>query len=75
MEGAGKRGLECDIIRRAWPLNSSRANSGLKYKVQGLVYEILPSITTIVDYAKGLENLTLSANEQFFDDTHTAVSL
>ena len=32
-----------------------------------------PSTTAIVDYAIGLEKL--SANEQFFDDAQTAVSL
>ena len=40
--------------------------------LQALVY-ILPSTTTIVDYAMGLEKL--SANGQFFDDAQTAVSL
>ena len=48
--GAGKRGLECE-----------------------LVYNIFPSTTAIVDYAMGLEEL--SANEQFFNDAKTAVSL
>ena len=42
-------------------------------KHQALVYDILPSTTAIVDYAIGLEKL--SANEQFFDDAQTAVSL
>ena len=40
---------------------------------QALVYDILPSTTTIVDYAIGLEKL--AANEQFFDDAETAGSL
>ena len=38
-----------------------------------LVYDILPPTTATVDYAIGPEKL--SANEQFFDDTQTAVSL
>jgi len=46
---------------------------GLERKLQALVYNILPSTTAIVDYAMGLEKL--SVNEQFFDDAQTAVSL
>ena len=42
-------------------------------KLQALVYDILPSATAIIDYAIGLEKLP--ANEQFFDDAQTAVSL
>ena len=42
-------------------------------KLQALVYDILPPTTDIADYAIGLEKL--SANEQFFDDAETAVSL
>ena len=42
-------------------------------KHQALVYDILPSTSAIVDNAIGLEKL--SANEQFFDDAQTAVSL
>ena len=42
-------------------------------KLQVLVYDILPPTSAIVDYAIGLEKL--SANEQFFDDAQTAVSL
>ena len=41
--------------------------------LQILVYDILPPTTAIVDYAIGLEKL--SANEQFFNDAQTAVSL
>ena len=41
-------------------------------KLQALVYDILPPTTAIVDYAIGLEKL--SVNEQFFDDVQTAVS-
>ena len=37
------------------------------------VYDILPPATAIVDYITGLEKLP--ANEQFFDDAQTAVSL
>ena len=37
------------------------------------VYDILPSAVAIVDKAIGLEKL--SANEHFFDDAQTAVSL
>ena len=42
-------------------------------KLQALVYDILPPATAIVDYTIGLEKL--SANEHFFDDAQTAVSL
>jgi len=42
-------------------------------KLKALVYEIFPPTTTIVDYAIGLEKLSL--NEQFFNDAKTAVSL
>ena len=38
-----------------------------------LVYDILPPTTATVDYAIGPEKL--SANEHFFHDTQTAVSL
>ena len=41
--------------------------------LQALVYSILPSTTAIADYTIGLKKL--SANEQFFDDAQTAVSL
>ena len=44
-----------------------------KTKLQALVYHILPPTTAIIDYAIGLGKL--SANEQFFDDAQTAVSL
>ena len=44
-----------------------------KHKLQALVHDTLPPTTAIVDYAIGLEEL--SANEQFFDDAQTAVSL
>ena len=55
------------------------------FKLQALVYDILPSTTAIadynilppttatVDYAIDVEKL--SANERFFDDTQTAVGL
>ena len=43
------------------------------FKLQALVYDILPSTTAIADYAIGREKL--SANEQFFDDAQMAVSL
>ena len=43
------------------------------YKLQALVYDILPPTTAIADYAIGLEKL--SANEQFIDDAQMAVSL
>ena len=42
-------------------------------KLQALVYDILPPTTAIVGYAIGLKKL--SANERFFDDAQTAVSL
>jgi len=45
----------------------------VSFKLQALVYHILPINVAIVDYAIGLEKL--SANEQFFDDVQTAVSL
>jgi len=38
-----------------------------------VVYDVLLSSTATVDFAIGLEKL--SANEQFFDDAQTAVSL
>ena len=41
-------------------------------KLQALVYDILPSTTAIFSYAIGPEN---SANEQFFVDAQTVVSL
>ena len=40
----------------------------IEHKLQALVYDILPSTTTIVDYARGIGLEKLSANEQFFDD-------
>ena len=46
---------------------------GWRYRLQALVYDILPPTTAIVDYAIGLEKLP--ASEQFFDDAQTAVSL
>ena len=42
-------------------------------KLQAPVYDTLPPTTAIVDYTVGLEKL--SANEQFFNDAQTAVSL
>ena len=42
-------------------------------KDQAPVYDIFPSAVAIVDNALGLEKL--SANQQFFDDAQTAVSL
>ena len=50
-------------------------------KLQALVHDILPLATAIVDYVIGFgkreKNFLkkLSANEQFFDDAQTAVSL
>ena len=41
-------------------------------ELQALVYDILPSATSIIGYAIGLEKR--SAKEQFFDDAQTAVS-
>ena len=43
------------------------------YKLQVLVYDSLTPTTATVDDAIGLEKL--SANEQFFHDAQTAVSL
>ena len=49
-------------------------NPSLQDKLQALVYDsFLQPVTGIVDYAIGLEKL--SANEHFFDDAQTAVSL
>ena len=45
----------------------------LELKFQALVYGILPPTTAIVHYAIGLEKL--SANEQFFGDAQTTISL
>ena len=42
-------------------------------KLQALVYDILPSATTVFSYAIGSRKL--SANEQFFVGAQTAVSL
>ena len=50
-----------------------RADTAVIRKLQALVYDILPPTTAMVDYAIGLEKL--SANEQFFEDAQTAVSL
>ena len=52
---------------------SQNVTTGSTPSHQALVYDILPPTTDVVDYAIGLENL--SANEQFFDDAQTAVSL
>ena len=49
------------------------ANPGYSPKLQALVYEILPSTTAIFSYA--IWSRKLSANEQFFVDAQTAVSL
>ena len=43
------------------------------FKLQPLVYDIIPPTTAIIDCAIGLE--TLSANEQFFVGDQMAVSL
>ena len=45
----------------------------LQALVYDILYDILPPTTAVVDYVLGLEKL--SANEQFFDDAQTAVSL
>ena len=42
-------------------------------KLQGLVYDILPSTTAVFSYAIGSRKL--SANEQFFVGAQTVVSL
>ena len=42
-------------------------------KLQALVYHILPSTTAVVSYAIGSRKL--SANEQFFVEAQTVVSL
>ena len=44
-----------------------------RYRLQALVYDILPSTTAITDYAIGLEKL--SANEQFCLGAEIAVGL
>ena len=43
------------------------------HKLQALVYDILPSTTAVFSYAIGSRKL--SANEQFFVDAQTEVSL
>ena len=43
------------------------------YRLQALVYDILPPTTAITDYAIGLRKL--SANEQFFVAAQMAVAL
>ena len=45
----------------------------LRVKLQALVYDILPSTTAVFSYAIGSRKL--SANEQFFVDAQTVVSL
>ena len=46
---------------------------GVRPKLQALVYNNLPPTAAIADYAIGLEKM--SANEQFFEEAQTAVSL
>ena len=53
--------------------NAPPALARVQGKLQALVYDILPSATAVFSYAIGLEKL--SANEHFFDDAQTAVSL
>ena len=48
-------------------------NDNVSAKLQGLVYDILPSTTAVFSYATG--STKLSANEQFFVGTQTIVSL
>ena len=43
------------------------------HKLQALVYDILPLTTAVFSYAIGFRKL--SANEQFFVDAQTVVSL
>ena len=43
------------------------------FKLQALVYDILPSTTAVFSYATGSRKL--SANEQFFVGVQTVVSL
>ena len=50
-------------LRKVWVL----------IKLQALVYDILPSTTTVFSYATGSRKL--SANEQFFVGAQTVVSL
>ena len=45
----------------------------LKYKLQALVYDILPLTTAVFSYA--IVSRKLSANEQFFGGAQTVVSL
>ena len=45
----------------------------LKYKLQALVYDILPLTTAVFIYA--IVSRKLSANEQFFGGAQTVVSL
>ena len=45
----------------------------VSFKLQALVYDILPSTTAIFSYA--IRSRKLSANEQFFVDAQTVVSL
>ena len=58
-------------IHSSKPASLSRTH--VAFRLQALVYDILPLTAAIVDKAIGLEKL--SANEQFFDDNLTAVSL
>ena len=60
-------------IGDTWIPNGTVDLLSQKDKLKALVYDILPPTTAMVDYAIGPEKL--SANEQFFDDAQTAVSL
>ena len=51
----------------AWKVDRGKTN------LQALVYHIHPPTSATAEYAIGLEKL--SANEQFFHDAQTAVSL
>ena len=62
--------LRAKLIPQAAAANQDHT---LRAKLRAMLYDLLPPTTSIVDYAVSLEKL--SANEQFFDDTQTAVSL
>ena len=71
----------CDSKNREWlKFSATRMTLNLRIaagtsdcKLQALVYDILPSTTAVFNYAIGSRKL--SANEQFFVDAQTVVSL
>ena len=67
----------CDPVWLSWESEGrapeTRRWFELRGKLQALVYDILPSTTAVFSYA--IESRKLSANEQFFVEAQTVVSL